>query len=241
MRFVNFLHVTTSLFWVGVSVHHAASSPINHTPLNPEATISLAVPSNEREIAEEPSFTMFGGSDDVNRPHTQRHNLFDHSSTSIETNRENSLMPSHLNGTVGFNAVKFVASDGPLVPISTTFRAKSNSKSSKQSTWKKNRSIGAQGFGTDPAVIIDSLTAFKSVSSIPVYELDLGYMPSKSSNRELPTYSPVVGCPALCQVEADCTQLGYSHCVDNCCRKVRIDRSILSKPTSNQVCKAIKT
>eukprot|EP00804_Cyclotella_cryptica_P023202 CCRYP_000391-RB/>CCRYP_000391-RB protein AED:0.12 eAED:0.11 QI:330/0.66/0.62/1/0.66/0.68/16/0/1252 len=229
MRIVNFLSVTTGVLWLGISLQHVTSSPFNHAPLHLEATVSSAVPSNKSHIAEEPKLTLFGRSDDTNGPHTEHNNLFHHNSISIETNRDNSHEPLHyLNSTVGVHAINAAASDSSLGQISTSFGDRINSKSSKQRKWRENRYIDAHGLGTDPVSIVDSL-----VDSTPMYNLSLGYTMSRSSNREVPSNSPVIGCPALCQVEDDCTQLGYN-CVDNCCRKIRIDSSKSVKPTSSQ-------
>lgn len=237
MRIISILPVTTSVLWIGISLHHATPLPTNYAPLHREATVSFAVPSNTSKIAEEPSLTLFGRSYDTNGPHIEGGNLFHHSPTSIETHRE-TPEPLHLNATVGFNAINAAAPDYSLGSISTSFHDQNTSKSSKQSKWKKNRFTEGHGFGTDPIVINDSLADFSSVPPVPVHELNLGYTTPKSSNRRVPSYSPIVGCKAVCQVETDCTQLGYSHCVDNCCRKIRINSS---KPTSNQVCTAVKT
>lgn len=61
-------------------------------------------------------------------------------------------------------------------------------------------------------------SSLKREFSTPVYEQDPGYWSKSFKTNDVPTYAPTVVCPALCQVQSDCLQVGYSQCVDNCCR-----------------------
>jgi hypothetical protein len=101
---------------------------------------------------------------------------------------------------------------------------------------KNNRYHASYGFGMDLSSDRHLATSsLKREFSIPMYEQDPGYGSKSFKTYDVPTYAPTVVCPALCQVQSDCLQFGYSHCFDNCCRMSSINSSKSEKPTSYQV------
>lgn len=113
----------------------------------------------------------------------------------------------------------------PITFISAVYATRL--KGGKNDRYHASYSIGID-LSSDRHLLSSSL---KREFSTPVYEQDPGYWSKSFKTNDVPTYAPTVVCPALCQVQSDCLQVGYSQCVDNCCRM----SSKSEKPTSYQV------